>query len=436
MIQSVELGELRSIRLNLLSGAVVALLLVGGVGVWASTTELAGAVLASGTIVVESSVKKVQHLTGGIVAELFVRDGKKVSVGDVLVRLDDTVLRANLAIVTKGIDDMTARKARLESERDGLDEIALPAELLSRMGLPDVGHAAAGERKLFDSRRSARTGQKSQLRERIAQLNQEIRGQAALQEAKTEEIEWIKKELDGVRGLWDKNLVQLTRLAALSREAARLKGELAQSISSTAQSRGKISEIEQQIIQIDQDLVSEVARELREVDSKIGEYVERKVAAEDQLKRVEIRSPQDGVVHQLSIHTVGGVVAPGDPIMLIVPEADRLSVEAKVSPQDIDQLHIGQPANLRFSAFNQRTTPEITGTVSKISADVTADSRNGQNYYTIGVSLTPAEIERLGAVKLVPGMPVEIFARTYDRTVVSYFVKPLHDQVARAFRER
>ena len=233
-----------------------------------------------------------------------------------------------------------------------------------------------------NSRHGARLGKKSQLRERIAQLNDEIRGYTALQEAKAEEIELIQRELEGVRALWNKNLVQINRLISLEREAARIKGERAQSISATAQSRGKIGEIELQIIQIDQDLSSEVAKELREIDGKIGEFVERKVGAEDQLKRVDIRAPQDGVVHQLAVHTVGGVVSPGDPIMLIVPEADALAIEAKVSPQDIDQLQVGQPAGLRFSAFNQRTTPEINGTISRISADVSVDQRSGQSFYT------------------------------------------------------
>jgi HlyD family secretion protein len=431
-----ELGEQRSIRLNLLGGTVLALLLTGGIGVWASTTELSGAVLASGSVVVESSVKKVQHLTGGVVAHILARDGHKVRGGDVLLQLDDTVLRANLAIVTKGIVDMTARKARLVSERDRKAGIEWPESLTSRPDDPDVAYAIDGERKLFDLRTNARAGQKAQLRERIAQLNEEVGGQVALQDAKREEIVLIHRELDGVRDLWSRSLVQLTRLTALEREAARLKGELAQSISATAATRGKMSEIEQQIIQIDQDLSSEVARELREVDSKIGEFVERKVAAEDQLKRVDIRAPQDGFVHQSSVHTVGGVVSPGDPVMLIVPEADQLAVEAKVPPQDIDQLHIGQRAGMRFSAFNQQTTPEISGTISRISADVTTDQRSGQSFFTIRLAIPPDEIKRLGEVRMVPGMPVEIFAKTYDRTVLSYFIKPLHDQVARAFRER
>jgi HlyD family secretion protein len=425
-----------SIRRHLLGGAVIAVMLTAGVGGWATTTELSGAVIAPGSMVVDSNVKKVQHLTGGIVGELMVRDGQHVHSGEVVLRLDETITRTNLAIVTKGLDEMTARQARLASERDQAEEIDFPAALLARANEPDVAAAIASERKLFELRRSARLGQKSQLRERIAQLDEEVRGYAALQAAKTEELELIGRELESVRGLWNKNLVQLNRLISLEREAARLKGERAQSISVAAQSRGKISEIELQIIQIDQDLSSDVAKELREVEGKIGEFSERKVAAEDQLKRIDLRAPQDGVVHQLAVHTVGGVVTAGDPVMLIVPEADALSVEAKVSPQDIDQLRLGQPAGLRFSAFNQRTTPEINGAISRISADVTADQRSGQNFYTVRISITAEEIARLGNVKLVPGMPVEAFMKTYDRTVISYFTKPLQDQVTRAFRER
>jgi HlyD family secretion protein len=425
-----------SIRRHLLGGVVIALMLTVGVGGWATTTELSGAVIAPGSMVVDSNVKKVQHLTGGIVGELMVREGQHVRSGEVVLRLDETITRTNLAIVTKGLDEMTARQARLASERDQAEEIAFPAALLARANEPDVASAIASERKLFELRKSARLGQKSQLRERIAQLDEEVRGYTALQAAKAEELQLIERELESVRGLWNKNLVQLNRLISLEREAARLKGERAQSISVAAQSRGKISEIELQIIQIDQDLSSDVAKELREVEGKIGEFSERKVAAEDQLKRIDLRAPQDGVVHQLAVHTVGGVVTAGDPVMLIVPEADALSVEAKVSPQDIDQLRLGQPAGLRFSAFNQRTTPEINGTISRISADVSTDQRSGQSFYTIRIAIPSDEIARLGNVKLVPGMPVEAFMKTYDRTVLSYFTKPLQDQVMRAFRER
>jgi HlyD family secretion protein len=436
MEQNTARDEGGSIRRHLLGGVVIALMLTVGVGGWATTTELSGAVIAPGSIVVDSNVKKVQHLTGGIVGELLVRDGQRVRASEVVLRLDETVTRVNLAIVTKGLDEMTARKSRLASERDQTEQVAFPATLLARANEPDVAAAVQSERKLFELRRSARLGQKSQLRERIGQLDEEIRGYTALQEAKAEEIELIQRELEGVRALWNKNLVQINRLISLEREAARLKGERAQSVAAIAQSRGKIGEIELQIIQIDQDLSSEVARELREVEGKIGEFIERKVAAEDQLKRVEIRAPQDGVVHQLAVHTVGGVVSASDPIMLIVPEADALSVEAKIWPQDIDQLHVGQSAGLRFSAFNQRTTPAINGVITRISADVSRDEKSGLSYYTARIGINPEEIARLGDVRLVPGMPVETFMKTYDRTVLSYFIKPLEDQVVRAFRER
>jgi HlyD family secretion protein len=436
MTDSASSGEDRTLRNHLIGGTVIALVLTVGIGGWAATTELSGAITASGSVVVDSNVKKVQHLTGGVVGKLLVREGDRVRIGDTLVRLDETVLRAGLAIFTKGLDEMRARKARLASERDGVERIVVPPELIDAPPSPEFASALDSERKLFDLRRAARQGQKSQLRQRIAQLDDEVRGYAALQQAKAEEIELIQRELTGVRILWQKNLIQMSRLTVLEREAARLKGELAQSMASSAQVRGKISEIELQIIQIDQDLSSEVAKELREIDGKIGEFIERKVTAEDQLKRVDIRAPQNGVVHQLSVHTVGGVVSPADPVMLIVPEADLLTVEAKISPQDIDQLYVGQAASLRFSAFNQRTTPEIQGAISRISADVTSDQRTGQNFYTARVSITPEELARLGSVKLLPGMPAEIFAKTYDRSVLSYFAKPLSDQIVRAFRER
>lgn len=436
MADNLPRGEGRSLRNHLIGGTAVALFLTVGIGGWAATTELSGAITASGSVVVDSNVKKVQHLTGGIVGQLLVREGDRVRTGDTLVRLDETVLQAGLAIYTKGLDEMRARKARLVSERDGADQIV--GSFVPNASAPSAEFTAAldSERKLFDLRRAARQGQKLQLRQRIAQLDDEVRGYGALQQAKAEEIELIQRELVGVRELWQKKLVQINRLTILEREAARLKGELAQSVASSAQVRGKISEIELQIIQIDQDLSSEVAKELREIDSKIGEFIERKVTAEDQLKRVDIRAPQNGIVHQLGVHTVGGVVSPADPVMLIVPESDLLSVEARVSPQDIDQLYLGQDASLRFSAFNQRTTPEVKGAISRISADVTADQRTGQNFYTARISIAPEELARLGAVKLLPGMPAEIFARTYDRSVLSYLAKPLSDQIVRAFRER
>ena len=426
----------RSMRRHLLAAIVVVLVLVVGVGGWAATAVISGAVVASGSLVVDTNVKKVQHPTGGIVGELRVRDGDHVHAGDIVVRLDETVTRANLAIVTKSLDELMARKARLESERDGWDTIIFPAQLVAGASDPDRAAVMDSERKLFNLRKTARSGQKAQLQERISQLGEEITGLAAQQNSKAKEIALVERELAGVRDLWNKNLVQLTRLTALEREAARLDGERGQLIAAAAQAKGKIAETALQILQIDQDIASDVAKELREVDGKIGEFVERKVAAEDQLKRTDIRAPQDGTVFQLAVHTVGGVITAGDPIMLIVPEADNLSVEVKVNPQDIDQLQLNQKAILRFSAFNIRTTPEIEGTVTRISADTSTDQRTGQSYYTIRIAMPAEQIERLGDVKLLPGMPVEAFIQTRDRTMLSYLMKPLHDQVLRAFREK
>jgi HlyD family secretion protein len=425
----------RSIRRHMVAGLVIVIVLAGGVGGWAGTMKLSGAIIAPGSIVVDSNVKKVQHPTGGIVGELRVHDGDRVKVGEVLVRLDDTVTRANLAIVTKGLTELAARKARLESERDGDDGVKFPAQLLAQANDPDVAHIIDGERKLFEMRRSARIGQKAQLRQRVSQLNEQIRGFQAQRDSKEKQITLINREAAGVEDLWKQKLVPLTKVTELQREAARLDGEAGQLVAQTAEAAGKISETELAIIQIDRDLSSEVAKETREIDGKIGEFIERKVTAEDQLKRVDIRAPQDGMVFQSAVHTVGGVITAGDAIMLIVPDADHLSVESKVNPQDIDQIQIGQDALLRLSALNQRSTPEINGKVTRIAADASTDQRTGQTFYTIRIAMPPQEIVRLGDVRLLPGMPVEAFVQTGERTMISYLTKPLRDQVMRMFRE-
>ena len=410
-------------------------LLVGGLGGWAWMTELSGAVVAPGMIVVDSHVKKVQHPTGGVVGEILARDGDRVKAGDVVIRLDETVARANLAMVAKSIDEMTARRARLEAERDGAKTIRFPAELVSRADQIDVADLVNGEQRLFDNRQEARAGQKSQLRERVAQLAEQIDGTKLQASAKADEIDLIASELTGVQELWKKNLVPITRVTSLKREETRLRGERGQLISTVAQAKGKISETELQIMQIDQDLRSEVSTELREVQAKIAEFVERKVAAEDQLKRIDIRTPQDGIVHQSTVHTIGGVIGPGDSLMLVMPEGDELSIEVKVAPQDIDQLRQGLDTVLRLSAFNQRTTPEIKGHVTRIAADLVTDERSGLSHYPVRIAISEGERDRLGSAKLMPGMPVEGFIQTGYRTVFSYLTKPLADNMARAFRE-
>src|SRR3954449_8698295 len=427
----------RSMRRALLGGTVVASLLAFGIGGWAATTELAGAVIAPGSLVVDTNVKKVQHPTGGVIGELRVRDGDHVKAGDVVVRLDDTQTRANLAIITKSLDELAARQARDEAERDGAKKVVFPPELLARLHDPEVVRVVEGERKLFEIRRSAREGQVAQLRERIAQLKEQVQGLADQVGAKKREIELIGQELKGVRELWSKNLIPITRVTALERDAARLEGERGSLVSTIAQTKGKMTETELQILQIDQDLRTEVGKDLAEIRAKTSELVEKKVAAEDQLKRIDIRAPQGGMVHQLAVHTVGGVITPGaKPIMLIVPEADALTVEAKIQPQDIDQVRLGQKAVLRFSAFNQRTTPELTGEVSRVSADVSQDAKTGATFYTIRMHVPEAELARLNGLRLVPGMPVESFIQTGERTAISYLIKPLQDQIAKAWREK
>lgn len=424
-----------SIRRHLIWGLAVVLVLVGGVGGWAATTEISGAVIAQGQVVVQTSLKDVQHPSGGVVAEILARDGDLVDAGEVLVRLDGTLTRANLALVERTLIELHALRARLAAERDGEEQIPVPEELKDRVDEPTVANALAGEGRLFELRRATREGQKAQLRERIEQLEQEIVGISAQQEAKAREAALLQSQVDSATEMTERGLMPTVELTRLQREAARLDGETAQLTSSVARGRGQISEIELQIIQIDREFASEVAMALRETDGRLGEFVERRIAAQDQLNRTDIRAPLDGQVHQSTVHTIGGVISAGEVIMQIVPLGEGLEVEAKILPDRIDQIAPGQPAQLRFSAFNQQTTPELSGTITRISADVTLDQRLGIGFYTVRVGLLPGEIERLGGAILVPGMPVEVFITAEDRNVLSYLLKPLEDQSRRAFRE-
>jgi HlyD family secretion protein len=425
-----------SLRKHILYGSTVVGILLFGLGGWAATAEIGSAVIAPGSVVVDSNVKKVQHPTGGVVGQVYVHDGDHVRAGQILVQLDETVSRANLAIISKDLNVLSARKARLTAERDGADVVAVPRELAGRLDDPDAQEALASERKLFELRRQARFGQKDQFKQRIDQLNQQIIGVGAQTDANDKQISLIEQELQGLRELWQKNLVQLGRLTALERDEAHLQGEHGRLIAAAAEAKGKIAETQLQILQVDQDFSSDVAKQLRETDSKIGEVVERKVTAEDQLKRTDIRAPQDGIVFQSTANTVGGVITAGDPIMLIVPENDQLMIEVKIDPKDIDQIQLDQPVVLRFSSFNIRTTPEINGTVIRIAADTSTDQRSGQNYYLVRIAMSDEEVKRVGDVKLTPGMPLEAFIQTGERTMLSYLIKPLHDQLVRSFRER
>ncbi len=424
-----------SIRKHMMLGAALAAVVVFGVGGWAYATKLGGAVIGSGQLVVESNVKKVQHPTGGVVGELFVRNGDHVEAGQVVLRLDETLTRANLAVIASQIDELLARRARAEAERDSAATITFPEELLARRDDPTIMHLIGGEEKFFAFRVASAAGKKARLRERIGQLETETRGLEAQEVAKGKELQWIAKELEGVHELWKKQMVQFSRVTALERDRARLEGERGRLVAAIAEARGKITETELEILQVDQDIRSEVGKELADIRGKLSELSERRVAAEDQLRRVDLRAPQSGTVHQLEVHTVGGVITQGQPVMLVVPDDDTLRVEAKISPTDIDQVHLGQAAHLRFVAFNQETTPELDGKVAVIGADAVHDDKTNATYFVVRIAIDDGELARLRGLKLVPGMPVECFIETEPRTVLSYLLRPIENQIRRAFRE-
>ena len=416
---------------RLLLGLLLVGLMVASVGGWAANTPIGGAVIASGFVVVESNIKKVQHPTGGIVAEIAVKNGVLVNGGDILISLDDTQARANLGIITSQLVQLRGRKARLEAERDQTDQVRFPA------GFVESGEDAAaimeGEKRLFEVRQSVKNGQIGQFTERIGQLNQEIKGITAQRDAKSEEVELMRDELERLEIMRKKDLVPTTRTLQAQRDLTRLRGEWGSHVAQIARSQGQISETELQIIGVTQNMQTDASKELRELEARVAELLERKIAAEDQLKRIYLRAPQTGYVHDLTVHTVGGVIGPGENVMTIVPTHDTLSVEARISTSDIDQVAVGQQASLRFPALNQRTTPEIRGTVSRFGADVSKDPQGNSVYFTLRISVSDSDRETF---KLVPGMPVEAFIATHERTALSYLLKPVSDQVMRAFRER
>ena len=424
-----------SIHRHVAVGLGVVAFLGLGVGGWAATTNLAGAVVSPGYVVAASNSKKIQHEIGGTIAELKVREGDHVQVGQLLIRLDETQARATFDMMAKQLDNLAAQQTRLEAEQADADTLSFPLSLTSRESDPDVAHAIAAEQRLFELRRAARAGLKAQLTDRVGQLNKEIEGLEAQTASNEHQSGLITEELSGVRSLWEKHLVDLTRLKALEREASRLSGEHGQLIASTAQAKGKIAETELQIIQVDQDVRSEVGKDLSDVRAKLSEFTERKVAAEDQLKHVDIVSPQSGKVAKLSVHVAGEIVTPREPIMLIVPDDDDLVVESKIQPQDRDRLYQGQKARLKFTSVNQRSTPEIDGKITLISADLIQDERTGASYYKVQVRPDRTQFTRLGGVEVVPGMPVETFIQTGERTAPSYLMKPLNDRVSHAFKE-
>jgi len=420
-----------SLRKRLTISAALVGLLALSCGVWATNTPIAGAVIASGTVVVDSNIKKVQHPSGGIVAAIPVKNGDKVNAGDTVLKLDDTQARANLGVIASQLIQLAGRKARLEAERELAGSIKLPADFLE-MG-EEAKAVAEGEERLFKLRRTFKEGQTAQLTERVGQINEEIKGLTAQRDAKSKEIDLMVEELDRLEALRKQELMAINRILAAQRDLTRLKGEWGALVAQMARAQGQISELKLQIIALDQTMQTEATKELRELEARMAELTERKVAALDQLKRIVLTAPQDGIVHDLSVHTVGGVVGAAETVMTIVPVKDELSVEVRIATSDIDQVHIGQKASLRFPAFNQRLTPEIAGEVTRVGADLTRDGQTNTVFYVVRIRPEEGQREKL---KLLPGMPVEAFIATGERTALSYLVKPLADQFARAFRER
>ena len=404
--------------------------LTGGAAALSAYAPLDGAVVAAGTVAVEGSVKKIQHPTGGVVGEIAVAEGGSVTTGDLLVRLDDTIVRANLDIVLNALRAERARLARLQAMRDGRLDPVFPADLTGDSSVTE------GEARLCRLLLSAKDDQKRGLLERVEQLRQEIRGFEEQQKSTTAQQEVVNHDLTELQPLYERGNVQRPRISALRREMLRNQGALGDIAAQIAQSKAKIAETDLQITQGEHDFIAGIVKELREAETRIAELQERKITADDQLRRLDIRAPLSGTVHQLAIHTIGGVVSPSDVLMLIVPSSDRLIVEIRIRPSDIDQLVLGQETRVRFPSFNRRTTDELHGVLSRIAADLTEDPQSRLSYYSGAVHVPESERAHLEGVKLVAGMPAEVFIKTGGRTLASYIVKPLSDQMQRALRER
>jgi len=427
----------RTSRSAQIAGYLVLGAFVGTLGVWGAGASISGAVVAQGQFVVENNVKKVQHQQGGIVAELRARDGQAVGEGDLLIRLDDTLARANLQIIVRQIEEFVVRSARLEAERDQAAAVTIPESISTRMeGDPVVAAMAAAEERLFAIRKAALDGQRAQFSQRVLQLRAEIEGLTRQRAAKMREAEMIQRELSGVRDLFSRNLMQIGRLSQLEREAAALDGAQGQLTAQIAQVEGRIAETLLQSIQLTEERRSEAMKELREIQGKMGELLERRIAAEDQLKRVEIRAPASGIVHQMQTHTVGGVISAAEPAMLIVPTGELLHLDAQVATTDYDLVTLGQSAHIRLRAFNQRTTPELIGTVTRLAPDVVREQQTGLTYYVVRITVPQAELDRIAPLRVSAGMQADVFLATGERSPVSYLVKPVVDQFAKAFRER
>lgn len=416
-------------------GFVALILLIGVIGVWSVKARIAGAVIASGMIQVENNRQVVQHPQGGVVGEILAKDGDTVAAGAVVVRLDDALLQSELSIIEGQLAEIRARKARLEAERDGLDAVMVP-EALSVLAqtMPEVHNMIDGQRRLFEARNESLRREADQISEQIAQAHNQIDGTDAQLSALRTQKNLIAQELTDARSLLEKGLAQASRVSSLQREEARLSGEIGNLTATIAQLRGQIAAFDIQRLKLDTVRREEANTTLSDLQYSEIELVERRLSAVETLSRMEIRSPVSGVIYGSQVFALQAVISPAAPIMYVIPQDQPLVVSARIESINIDQVYVGQEASLRFVAFEQRTTPELFSQVSQISADVFTDEATGKSYYKAELLPNEGELLKLGGQKLIPGMPVEAFIRTAERSPLSYLVKPLTDYFNKAFR--
>lgn len=418
-------------------GLIVIAGVFGGLILWSIAAPISGAVIAPGQVVVESNRKAVQHLEGGMIGEILVREGQSVEGGEVVARLEDTMQRANAALVDGQLAELYARRARLMAERDALDAVGEPTGVAQVIETPAFREKLAGQLQLFTARRQTRATQVSLLEERIVQQNERIQGLKAQITSMSGQRRLIEEELKGVRELHEQGFAPMTRVRGLERESERLNGERGSLRASVAEAESIISEARLEIERVRESGREEAITELRDAEVSIAELEERRITAMDALARTEIRAPLAGRVLSLAVHTKGGVIAPGAPLMEIVPANDRLQIAARVAPQNVDKVHAGQETLVRFSGFGVRNTPEATGFVKTVSADSLTDKSTGAPYYLVLIDL-PADKELADILRdgpLAPGMPAEAYIRTGARPAISYLLKPLTDAVTRSMRE-
>ena len=423
-----------SARKPLIIGFLALIVLVGGFGTWAVRAQITGAIIASGRIEVDQNRQIIQHPTGGIVAEILVREGEPVEAEEILMRLDDNAYRSELAIIEGQLFELIARRGRLEAERDGMKEIVFDM-LLDEAGAQGES-LKAGQLRLFVARRASEDNQIDQLTKRAGQIRNQIEGIVAQQAALTEQLALIEEELVSQQALLDRGLAQAARVLALRREKASLLGSQGDFTAQIAQAEGRITETDIQIITLDNERREDAITRLRDLQFNELELSERRAALLVELDRLDIRAPVSGIVYDLTIFAPRSVVRPADPLMYLVPQDRPLVIAAEVETIHIDQVFVGQEVNVRFSAFDQRRTPELIGRVTQVSADAFEDERRGASFYRAEIILADGEIEKLpDDLTLIPGMPAESFLRTNDRTPLDYLIKPLADYFAKAFRE-